>query len=146
MGNASSKLKRLQPLIAVAAFGIAAFLVYRALRQHSMSDILDSLRSISPGHLALGAALTAVSFLCLTGYDALAVRYTGRDLPYRKIALASFTALSIGHTLGLAALSSGAVRYRFYTSWGLSPGDWFIAVAVALSERYTQQQAEEGTT
>jgi hypothetical protein len=137
MGNASSKLKRLQPLIGVAAFGIAAFLVYRAVRQHSMSEIVDSLRSISSGHLALGAALTAVSFLCLTGYDALAVRYTGRDLPYRKIALASFTALSIGHTLGLAALSSGAVRYRFYTRWGLSPGDvgrivLFCGMTVAL--------------
>jgi uncharacterized membrane protein YbhN (UPF0104 family) len=137
MSNASSKLKRLQPLIGVAAFGLGAFLVYRALQQHSMSEILDSLRSISLGHLALGAALTAGSFLCLTGYDTLAVRYTKGDLPYRKIALASFTALSIGHTLGFAALSSGAVRYRFYTGWGLSPGDvgrivLFCGVTVAL--------------
>lgn len=137
MSSRSSRFKRLQPLIAVAAFGVAAFLVYRALRQHSMDEILDALRSISFDHLMLGAALTAFSFLCLTGYDTLAVRYTKRDLPYRKIALASFTALSIGHTLGLAALSSGAVRYRFYTSWGLSPGDvgrmvLFCGVTVAL--------------
>ena len=70
-----------------------------------------------------GATFTAASFLCLTGSDTLAVRYTGRDLPYRKIALASFTSLSIGHTLGFAAFSSGAVRYRFYAGWGLSAGD-----------------------
>jgi uncharacterized membrane protein YbhN (UPF0104 family) len=137
MSKPSSWLKRLQPLIGVAAFGLAAFLVYRALRQHSMGEIIDSLRSISLGHLALGAALTAISFLCLTGYDALAVRYTERDLPYRKMALVSFIALSIGHTLGLAALSSGAVRYRFYTQWGLSPGDvgrivLFCGMTVAL--------------
>jgi uncharacterized membrane protein YbhN (UPF0104 family) len=88
-----------------------------------MREILDSLGEISVRHLALGAAFTAGSFLCLSGSDTLAVRYTGRDLPYRKIALASFTSLSIGHTVGLAALSSGAVRYRFYTGWGLSPGD-----------------------
>jgi hypothetical protein len=50
----------------------------------------------------------------------LAVRYVGRPLPYRCTALASFTGLSIGHTVGLAALSSGAVRYRFYSRWGLS--------------------------
>jgi uncharacterized membrane protein YbhN (UPF0104 family) len=137
MSKPSSRLKRLQPLIGVAAFGLAAFLVYRALKQHSMDEIIDSLRSISLGHLALGAALTAISFLCLTGYDTLAVRYTERDLPYRKIALVSFIALSIGHTLGLAALSSGAVRYRFYTQWGLSPGDvgrivLFCGMTVAL--------------
>jgi glycosyltransferase 2 family protein len=137
MSNVSGKLKRLHPWIAVAAFALAAFLVYRALQQYSMSEVLESLKAISLRHLALGAAFTVGSFVCLTGSDTLAVRYTGSDLPYRKIALASFTSLSLGHTLGLAALSSGAVRYRFYTGWGLSPGDvgriiLFCAMTVAV--------------
>jgi glycosyltransferase 2 family protein len=137
MSEVSGKLKRLHPWIAIAAFALAAFLVHRALRQYSMSEILESVRAISPRHLAQAAAFTAGSFICLTASDALAVRYTGRDLPYRKIALASFTSLSIGHTLGLAALSSGAIRYRFYTGWGLSPGDvgriiLFCALTVAV--------------
>jgi uncharacterized membrane protein YbhN (UPF0104 family) len=137
MSEVSDKLKRLHPWIATAAFALAAFLVYRALRQYSMSQILESLRAISLRHLALGTALTAASFTCFTGNETLAVRYTGRDLPYRRIALASFTSLSIGHTLGLAALSSGAIRYRFYTGWGLSPGDvgriiLFSALTVAV--------------
>lgn len=107
----------------MAAFALAAFLVYRALQRYSADEIVASLSAISLRHLALGVVFTAGSFLCLTGSDTLAVRYTGSDLPYRKIALASFTSLSIGHTLGLAALGSGALRYRFYTGWGLSPGD-----------------------
>jgi uncharacterized membrane protein YbhN (UPF0104 family) len=123
MSNVSAKLKRLNPWIATAAFALAAFLVWRALRQYSMSEIVQSLSAISLRHIALGAVFTAGSFLCLTASDTLAVRYTRSHLPYPKIALASFTALSIGHTLGFAALSSGAVRYRFYTAWGLSPGD-----------------------
>lgn len=123
MSNVSDKLKRLHPWIATVAFALAAFLVYRALQRYSMSEIIDSLSAISLRHIALGAAFTAGSFFCLTWSDTLAVRYTKSDLPYRKIALASFTSLSIGHTLGLAALSSGAVRYRLYTGWGLSPGD-----------------------
>jgi glycosyltransferase 2 family protein len=119
----SVNLKRLHLWIAIAAFALAAFLVHRALRQYTLSEILESLSQISLGHLVLGAAFTAGSFLCLTGSDTLAVRYTGSDLAYPKIALASFTSLSIGHTLGFAALSTGAVRYRFYTGWGLSAGD-----------------------
>jgi hypothetical protein len=135
--NVSGKLKRLHPWIATAAFALAAFLVYRALQQYSMSEIVDSLSAISLRHIALGAVFTAGSFFCLSWSDTLAVRYTGSDLPYRKIALASFTSLSIGHTLGLAALSSGAIRYRFYTGWGLSPGDvgriiLFCAMTVAV--------------
>jgi uncharacterized membrane protein YbhN (UPF0104 family) len=62
----------------------------------------------------------AGSYLCLTGFDLLALKYVGKSLPYRRAALASFTALSLGHNIGLAALSSGAVRYRFYSRWGLS--------------------------
>ena len=123
MSNVSGKLKHLYPWIAVVAFALAAFPVYRALKQYSLDEILASLRAISLRHLALAAAFTAGSFICLSGSDTLAVRYTKSDLAYRKIALASFTSLSLGHTLGFAVFSSGAVRYRFYTGWGLSAGD-----------------------
>jgi hypothetical protein len=120
---AASRLRRLYPWIGVAVFTLAAFLVYRALRQYRLEEILASLGTISLHHLALGTLFTAGSFLCLSGNETLAVRYTSHRLPYRKILLASFTSLSLGHTLGFAAFSSGAVRYRFYSAWGLSGGD-----------------------
>ncbi len=116
-------LKRLHPWIGAAAFAVAALLIWRTLHRYSLHAILDSLSMISAHHLALGAVFTAGSYFCLTGFDTLALRYTKSELPYRKIALASFTALSIGHTLGFAAFSSGAVRYRLYAGWGLSAGD-----------------------
>ncbi len=123
MSDKSFSLKRLYPGIGVTVFGLGAFLIYRALRGHCLEEIVQSLGAISSTHLALGAAFTAGSYLCLTANDTLAIRYTKGDLPYRRIALASLISLSIGHTLGLAAFSSGAVRYRFYTAWGLSAGD-----------------------
>lgn len=115
--------RRLHLWIAPVAFAVAAFLIWRVLHRYSLHAIFESLRMISLRDLMLGAVFTAANFLCLTGYDTLGVRYTRRDLPYRKIALASFTSLSIGHTLGFAAASSGAVRYRLYAGWGLSAGD-----------------------
>ena len=121
MSDTSFSLKRLHPWIGVTVFGLGAFLIYRALRGHSLEEIVQSLGAISSTHLALGAAFTAGSYLCLTANDTLAVRYTKGDLPYRRIALASLISLSIGHTLGLAAFSSGAVRYRFYTAWASRP-------------------------
>jgi hypothetical protein len=135
MSRASSG--RFHALIAVAAFGLAAFLVHRAMQEYTWSEVLASLGQISLGHVALGGAFTAGSFLCLTGSEALAVRYAGRALPYPKIALASFTSLSIGHTLGFAVFSSGAIRYRFYAGWGLAAGDVgriivFCGVTIAL--------------
>jgi glycosyltransferase 2 family protein len=123
MGSGSTGLKKINPWIGAVAFALAAFLIWRALHRYSLHAILDSVSMISARNLALGLLFTAASFLCLTGFDTLAVRYTGRELPYRRIALASFTSLSIGHTLGFAAFSSGAVRYRLYSAWGLSAGD-----------------------
>lgn len=134
---ATSRIKRLQPLIALAAFLVAAWLIYRSLREFSIDEIRASIEAISFRHVALGGLFTLGSFICLSGYDLLAVRYTGSSLRYRRVAVASFTALSIGHVLGMAALSSGAIRYRFYTRWGLSRGDVgriivFCGVTVAL--------------
>ncbi|MBN1238157.1 MAG: UPF0104 family protein [Gammaproteobacteria bacterium] len=137
MRGRTSKLKRYEPWIAAVAFLVAAALVYRALREYSVDEILRAIDAISARHIGFAVLFTIGSFLSLSGFDTLAVRYAGRSLPYRKIALVSFTALSIGHVLGLAALSSGAVRYRFYTRWGLSGGDVgrivvFCGVTVAV--------------
>src|SRR5690606_10322041 len=69
--------------------------------------------------------------------DWLGVRYAGKPLPWRRTALASFVSLSIGHNVGVAALSSGAIRYRYYARWGLDGGDvarviLFAGVTVGL--------------
>jgi glycosyltransferase 2 family protein len=71
----------------------------------------------------LAGLFAAASYLCLTCFDFLALRYVGQRLPYPKVALASFCSLSLGHNIGFAALSSGAIRYRFYSRWGVRAGD-----------------------
>jgi len=105
-------------LFAAAIIG-AGYLLYRTWSQYSFDDVMRALMSIPKTNLALGLLFAACSYLCLSCNDWLAVRYAGRPLPFRQTALASFTGLSIGHNVGLAALSSGAVRYRFYSRWGL---------------------------
>jgi Predicted integral membrane protein len=99
---------------------LAALLIYRSLGRYTLDEIEESVMSISRWRLLSAFGFVVLSYLCLTGFDTLAARYVGTSLAYRQTALASFTALSIGHNLGFAALSSGAVRYRFYSRWGLS--------------------------
>lgn len=109
-----------KPLVAVLAIGLAAFLLYRTLSRYSVDQLLDAVSAIPAGRLAAAGGFAAASYACLSGFDYLALRYVGRKLPYYKAAWASFTSLSLGHNIGLAFLSSGAVRYRFYARWGLS--------------------------
>jgi uncharacterized membrane protein YbhN (UPF0104 family) len=110
-------------LIAAAAIGLAAFLLYRTLSRYSLEQLVAAVSAVPVPRLLAAAGFAAASYLSLTFFDYLALRYVGRPLPYPKAALASFTALSLGHNIGLAALSSGAVRYRFYSRWGLGAGE-----------------------
>jgi uncharacterized membrane protein YbhN (UPF0104 family) len=113
-------LKRLLPVVAIA---LAAFLIYRTLHNYSLDDIVASIKSIPLTRLAFAVLFAASSYFCLSWFDWFGLRYAGKPQPYRRAALASFCALSLGHNIGFAALSSGAVRYRFYSRWGLSAGD-----------------------
>lgn len=113
----------LKPALVVAALSLAGLLLYRTLSRYSLQEIAAAVMAIPPGRMATAAAFAAASYLCLTCFDWLALRYVGHRLPYRHVALASFTSLSLGHNIGFAALSSGAVRYRFYSRWGLTLGE-----------------------
>ena len=110
-------------LIAAGAVGLAAFLLYRTLSRYSLNELIAAVTAVPAPSLLAAAGFAAASYLSLTFFDYLALRYVGHPLPYPKAALASFTALSLGHNIGLAALSSGAVRYRFYSRWGLNTGE-----------------------
>jgi glycosyltransferase 2 family protein len=113
----------LAPLIALVLVAVACFLLFRTVSQYRLEEITEALATISARHFALMIACAAASYVSLSGFDWLALRYVGQQLAYPKVALASFCSLSLGHNIGFAALSSGAIRYRFYTRWGASAAD-----------------------
>lgn len=102
---------------------IAIVLVYRSLSRYSLDEVQASLAMIPGLRLFTATLFVIASYVCLSLFDFLALLYVGKPQAYPRAALASFTALSIGHNVGGAALSSGAVRYRFYTRWGLTPDE-----------------------
>lgn len=109
--------------LAVAAVALAAFLLYRTLSQYEWPELVAAVSAVSYADLALALGFTAASYATLTLFDWLGLRYAGRPMPWRQAALASFCSLSLGHNIGFAALSSGAIRYRFYSRWGLGAAD-----------------------
>jgi uncharacterized membrane protein YbhN (UPF0104 family) len=117
-------------VFAVAAVGLAGFLLYRILSRYSLAEVVAAVTTIPLSRLLRAGGFAAASYLCLTGFDWLGLRYAGHPLAYRKAALASFTSLSLGHNIGFAALSSGALRYRFYARWGLESEE--IAKVIAF--------------
>lgn len=107
----------------IAATLLGAGLLFHSLARYSPAELWQAIAAIPAVHLAAALGFAAASYVCLTFFDLLALRSVGSRLSYRRAALASFVSLSIGHNIGFAGLSSGAIRYRFYGRWGMSAGE-----------------------
>ncbi|HZF15562.1 MAG TPA: bifunctional lysylphosphatidylglycerol flippase/synthetase MprF [Steroidobacteraceae bacterium] len=123
--------KWLGPIASVVVLALALVVLARLTHSLRLRDILDQFYSIPWSTLLLSGALAAGSYLVLTSFEVLAVRNAGRSLGYVTPALTSFVAYAVGHNVGLATLSGGAVRYRSYSLLGLSASE--IAQIVAFS-------------
>lgn len=107
--------------LSVVIVAIAVTILYRILRGVEFDKLAAALRRTDARDIALAALCAAGAYLTLTGYDLFALRTIRRpDVPCRIAALASFTSFSIGHNLGGAVVTAGAIRYRIYSAWGLS--------------------------
>ena len=107
--------------LSVTIIIIAAVVLYRILRGIAFHDLVAALRRTSFHTILLAGFLVAGGYLTLTLYDLFALRTIGKHhVPYRIAALAGFTSYSIGHNVGATVLTGGAVRYRVYSTWGLT--------------------------
>lgn len=107
-------------VVSTAVFCLALWLLYGAIRRVEFADILDRLAEVPARAVVAAALLSLLSYLALGGFDWLAMRYIGRRVPLWRTLLASFISHAVSHSAGFAALTGGAVRYRFYSASGLS--------------------------
>lgn len=117
------------PFVGLIAVAFSAWLLYHELRDISVDDILASLNAIPHYRWLLAAAATLIAYAALAGYDQLALSHLHKKIPWRFIASASFTAYAIGHNIGASVFSGAVVRYRAYSSQGLSAPEIGILVA-----------------
>lgn len=113
----------IRAIVSVTLLGVASFVLRSQLREVEFDEVLARLREVSPWRVAAAVLLTVANYAQLTLYDVMGLGYLRRSLPYRKVALASFVATAFGHNIGFSFASSGSVRYRFFSAWGLSNGE-----------------------
>ena len=77
---------------------------------------------------AVGGA--ALAYAALAGYDRIALIHLGKKISWPFIAIASFVAYALSHNIGAALISGAVVRYRDYSTKGLSAAE--VGVLVAL--------------
>ena len=110
----------LPPVAGLAVFVFTLVYLHRELAHLHPREIAAQLRSLPASAVALAVALTVASYLVLTLYDVLSVRFVGAHLPYRRTALASFLGYAVSQNVGFTLFSGAPLRFRMYTAWGLS--------------------------
>jgi phosphatidylglycerol lysyltransferase len=110
----------LPPLAGLAVFIVALAYLHRELAHLHPKEIVDQLRSMPASSAWMALGLTVLSYLVLTLYDVLSVRYVGAQLPYRRTALAAFLGYAVSQNVGFSLFSGAPLRFRLYTAWGLS--------------------------
>ncbi|WOC17065.1 lysylphosphatidylglycerol synthase transmembrane domain-containing protein [Pseudochrobactrum sp. MP213Fo] len=118
------------PIIGLAAVIISVWLLYKELRSISLEDVIDSLTAITLKQWLLSAGCALLSYMSLAGYDRIALKHLNKKISWIFISLCSFTAYALSHNIGASVISGAVVRYRAYTSKGLTGAE--VAVLVGF--------------
>ncbi|MEB3180934.1 MAG: lysylphosphatidylglycerol synthase domain-containing protein [Nostocaceae cyanobacterium] len=121
----------LSSLLGLLLLALSVWVISRELREYNYRDVLNSLGIIPKSRLSWAIWLTALSYLVMVGYDVIALNYVGRPLSFNKVAFTSFISCTFSNTIGFALLTGSAIRYRFYSAWGVST--WAIAQVIAFA-------------
>ncbi len=124
------KLKRyFWPTVATATIVLSVWLLLRELRGLSLAKVSDSLAAIPALHWVLAGLCTLVAYAALAGYDRVALLQLGKRIGWLFITVCSFTTYALSHNIGASVVSGGVVRYRAYSTKGLSPAEIGLLVA-----------------
>lgn len=117
------------PAVGTATIAISGWLLYKELRGLSLDELTGSLEAISPANWILCGLSTLLAYVALAGYDRIALMHLGRKVNWLFITVCSFTTYALSHNVGASVISGGVVRYRAYSSKGLSPSEIGVMIA-----------------
>lgn len=117
------------PAIGIAAVAFSLWLLVRELRGLSLHEVAAALRAISPSGWVLAVLSTLLAYAALAWYDRIALAHLGFRLPWAFISVVSFTTYALSHNVGMSMFSGAMVRYRAYSTKGLTVADIGILVA-----------------
>ena len=126
-------LDYLWPLIGLIAVVVSVWLLSKEFKGEAVaSQVWEQLESIQPKHYLLSILSALIAYAALAWYDRIALIHLGiRHISLAFIAICSFTTYALSHTIGVSVFSGAMVRYRAYSTQGMTAAQ--IAVLVAIT-------------
>ena len=117
--------------VSVLLAGIAAWVLWRTFQRIQFADVLQQIVNVPRGTLAAAALCAIGAFATLASYEIVVVRYVKHCIGRAKPVITALIAFPLGHAIGQAMLSGGALRYRMYTPAGFTATEVGATVLLA---------------
>ena len=130
-GERRNAIRWLLPVFTLGVAALALLTLRHELRAYRYHDIMRTAFGLPAVRLWSAVLCTLIGYGVLAGYDALALEYVGHRLAPRRTLLASFVAYALSMNVGFSAITGASMRYRFWSSWGLSAPE--IAQGIAFT-------------
>lgn len=115
--------------VGFCAVAFSLWLLVKELRGLSPSQVVAGFSAIPLHRWLLAFASTIVAYAALAWYDRIGLAHLGHKLPWGFISLVSFTTYALSHNIGASIFSGAVVRYRAYSTRGLSATEIGLLVA-----------------
>jgi phosphatidylglycerol lysyltransferase len=117
--------------VSVVLATLAGYVLWNTFQKISVADVIAQMRAVPTSKLVLAALCAACAFTTLAFYEVAVVRYVKHCIGRAKPMLTALIAFPLGHAIGQAMLSGGALRYRMYTPAGFSATEVGATVLLA---------------
>jgi phosphatidylglycerol lysyltransferase len=111
--------------------GLAGWVLWRTFQRIQFADVVAHMRAVPSVTLVFAALCAAGAFTTLACYEVAVVRYVKHCIGRAKPMVTALIAFPLGHAVGQAMLSGGALRYRMYTPAGFSATEVGATVLLA---------------
>lgn len=117
------------PVIGSIAVILSIWLLYHELRGLSILEVWAEMKALPVQRYLLAFAGALVAYGALAGYDHMALLHIGKKVSFVFVTLCSFTTYALAHNIGGSVFSGAVIRYRAYSSRGLTANDVGVLVA-----------------
>lgn len=106
--------------VSVAIAAVAAWVLFQTFQRISLADVVRSMQSVPVERVLLAGVCVVALYILLPAFEIAAVRYVKDYRGLGRPVVTALVACPLGHAIGGALLSAGAIRYRMYRPAGFS--------------------------
>ena len=112
-------LNRIIKIITWGFFLLAVWIIAKEVKIVGWENLIDLMIDTPLWVIGIAGVGIILNYIVLSGYDWLALDYIGKKLPYKKVLKAAGISFAFSNTTGHTYAAGGAIRYLFYTPWGI---------------------------